>query len=286
MEFEVIPNLLLMAGALACAFWVCLPDALFLLGLTHVRSGVLGGPEDVRCDTSNPLTEEIAQQLDALGFVPAGLYWERLPMHKTFRGVVFVSRASDCFATVTRLWNNDTPRVSFKTAFRGIAVVFTKNYVGGMEANEETLWVGGLPPQATVQANTDPAPERIWHRALLEEVLEEHRRRVSRFVLAGHIPKPATTVDDYVESVPTYSDHPTVRHQFRNNVAWLFCLKLAFLVSGPGLFTLMGASHDVILSLLLAESVGVLLFRYFGYPLLVAVAALHMILPVKTPHRI
>jgi hypothetical protein len=80
----------MMAAALIIAVWVCLPDVLFLLGLTRVRRGILGGPEAVRSGPGEVVTDEIAEQLDALGFVPAGLYWEQLPAHKLFRHPVFV----------------------------------------------------------------------------------------------------------------------------------------------------------------------------------------------------
>src|SRR5262245_10539958 len=115
MELEASLATLLVFGALTCAFWVCLPDVLFLLGLTGVRRGILGGPEVVQSGPSELVTEEIAQQLDALGFAPAGLYWEQLPAHKSFREAVFVSRADSCFAAVYRLFNNDWSRVAFKS---------------------------------------------------------------------------------------------------------------------------------------------------------------------------
>jgi hypothetical protein len=258
MELEAF----LIAGALTCAIWVCLPDVLLLLGVTRIRCGVLGGPEDVRSGPGEVLTEEIAEQLDALGFVAAGLYWERLPAHKTFHEVVFVSGTGDCFAAVYRLFNNDPSRVALKTAFGDGAYVLTQNYDGGMEANEGTLRAGGLLPHCTTT---------LVQRAPLAEVLEEHRQRVRCFVMAGHEPLPAVAIDDHVEAERKYTDHPAVQRVFRGSLAVLLPLKLAFLVAGPGLVVATwGVDHAGIWATLLAASLGVLLFRYYGFPLLEA----------------
>jgi len=263
----------MMAAALIGAFWVCLPDVLFLLGLTRVRRGILGGPEAVRSGPGELVTDEIAEELDALGFVQAGLYWEQLPTHKLFRHPVFVSRKGDCFASVYRLINNDLPRVAFKTSFADGASVFTPNYVGGMEVDEGTLRAGGLDSGETAI---------LENRAALAEVLEEHRQRVRRFVLAGHPILPAQIVEDYVEAARTYSDHPTVRSKLGKAIAVLFCIKLAFLMAGPGLFAAFwGIHHAGIWPILLAESASVLLFRYYGFPLVSALDKISKLLPVK-----
>jgi hypothetical protein len=273
MELDAILPGLLMAGSLSCAIWLCLPDVLLLLGMTCVRRGILGGPEDVRSGPAELVTEEIAQELDALGFVPAGLYWEQLPAHKMFREVIFVSRRNDCFASVYRLFGNSPSCVAFKTSFGDGATVFTQNYVGGIEANEETLRAGGLRSEETTT---------LEERTPLAEVLEEHRHRVSLFVLAGHPLLPAVTIDDYVEAEQTYMDHPTVRRMFHGNVAWLFPWKLALLGSGPALFAAIWGVHPVgIWAILLAASLSMLLFRYYGYPLL---EALDKMLPAEKKH--
>ena len=261
----------IMAAALFGALWVCLPDVLFLLGLIRVRRGILAGPEAVW--SGELVTDEIAEQLDVLGFVPAGLYWEQLPMHKFFRNAIFVSRKEDCFASVYRLFNKDPSRVAFKTSFADSAVVLTQNYAGGMEADEGSLRVGGL---------FFGARHKIVDRTPLAEVLEEHRQRVRRFVLAGHSALPAVTVEDYVDAAQTYSDHPTVQRKLRAAIAVLLSVKLMFLIAAPGLFAAFwGIDHAVIWPILLGETVCVLLFRYYGFPLL---AALDRILPAEESH--
>src|SRR5947209_11326257 len=112
MDSEVLWTTLLMLAAIGLTIGVCLPDVLYLLGLVRVRRGILGGPEEIRSGRETWLTEDISEQLNVLGFEPAGLYWERMPAHKTFREAIFVSRHEDCFAAVYRLFNNDVPRVA------------------------------------------------------------------------------------------------------------------------------------------------------------------------------
>jgi hypothetical protein len=266
MEPEAVLTLL-MVGASICALWVCLPDVLLLLGLAWIRRGILAGPDEVRTRAGDWLTEEIAQELDALRFEPACIYWERLLAHKTFHEVVFIFDAGDCFASVYRLLNDEPQRVAFKTSFSDGAFVLTQNYAGGMEADEGTLRAGGLLPEQSTS---------FEKRAPLAIVLDEHRQRVRRLVLAGHEPLPARTVLDHVEAERRYSDHPAVQRTFRASVALLFPIKLVFLSAGPSLVAaIWGVHHPAIWAILLGASISVLLFRYHGHPLLEALDRLH-----------
>ena len=254
MELDV--TLLVLAIAMAAAFGLCLPDALFLTGLARIRRGVLGGPERVTGGPGAVVSPRIADELAELGFVPAGLYWEQMPAHKAFYETIFVCPAEHCYATVYRLFNNDVPRVAFKTAFEDGAYVLTQNYLGGMEAREETLWAGGI---AEVP---------------LEDVLAEHRRRVQSFVLSGRRATPALTVEDYVEAEWGYMEHPRIRAEHRDTVKTLFGLKVAFLAGGAWLAAHLGAGPVGIAAVLLAQSVLMLLVRYYG-------AILERILPAE-----
>jgi hypothetical protein len=280
MELEETLARLLAVAAFTSAIWVCLPDFLVLLGLTRIRSGVLGGPEEVPSALGGARGEDIALELEGLGFAPAGLVWEQLPAHKSFREVIFVSKTGDAFAAMYRLFDNDPPRVAFKTALSGGAFVFTQNYNGGMEANEPTLRAGGLAPAEASAAGLESGAPAVrlaeCTRPPLALVLEEHRQRVRRFILEGQTPLRAATVDDYLEADRGYMDHPTVRREFQSSVWTLGLFKLSFLAGVPGLFAILGAGHHVVIAALLAASVSVLLFRYYGHPL---VAALDRILP-------
>lgn len=160
MDIKPLLAVLLQVVSVGFAVWLCLPDVLYLLGLTRIRRGIESGPEEVSLDQVQGVPEEMALELNQLGYTFAGVYWENLPAHKTFREFVFVSKKGDGYASVYRLWYNDPPRVAFLTMFASGAIVFTQNYQGGMEANEDTLRAGGLPNQAT-PAVESPA-ERLF----------------------------------------------------------------------------------------------------------------------------
>src|SRR5688572_15635516 len=130
MDFSIDLASLVLAIAITSAIGLCLPDALLLTGLTRIRRGVLGGPERVVCGPGAYVSPEIAEELAELGFVPAGVYWEQMPAHKVSYEAVYACPGDTCFAAVYRLFNNDFPRVAFKTAFEDGAYVLTQNYLG------------------------------------------------------------------------------------------------------------------------------------------------------------
>lgn len=236
---------LLLAIAVTLAVGLCLPDALLLLGVIRIKRGILGGPEHPLCHSGAMITPGIGQQLAYLGFKAAGVYWEQMPAHKSFRELVFVSSEGDCFAAVYRLFNNDDPRVVFKTAFADGAYVLTQNYLGGMEAQEATLWAGGM-------------------EGSLVEVVAEHRRRVASLAAEGHKPLLAATMEDHVEAEWTYMEHPTVHSEHYGTTRVLLGMKLGFLTAGPAILALLGFGPIAIASVLLAQACVILLFRYYG----------------------
>jgi hypothetical protein len=246
MDLDLNPTSLLLAAAVTFAVGICLPDVLFLVGLTRIKRGILGGPDDALCEPGAIVTPQIAQQLAYLGFEPAGIYWEQMSAHKLFREAIFVSRNGDCFAAVYRLFNNDPPRVAFKTAFADGAYVLTQNYLGGMEAKEATFWAGGV----------EDAP--------LIDVVAEHRRRTQLFELAGHAPVPALTIEDHVEAEWTYMEHPVMRSAYYGTVKTLFGMKVGFLLGVPLLLTTCGVGLVGVGLISLAQSLGMLIFRYYG----------------------
>jgi hypothetical protein len=159
-------TLLVGLASIAFAVWLCLPDVLFLLGLSRIHRGVIGGPETVDVGTMGSVSEELFFELHALGFSPAGAFWEMLPAHKMFREDVFVRARADCFARAYRLWKNDPPRASFLTVFSDGSIVNTKNYWGGLEVNEETIWAGGIGPRDDhTPTEQQPAADRNSRRA-------------------------------------------------------------------------------------------------------------------------
>jgi hypothetical protein len=220
--------LLLQLVALTFAVWLCQGDVLLLLGFGRVTGRADGGPAAVPLDREEVIPAEIQLGLRELRFAPAGLYWESATLHhREFHEYIFASATGDCLASVYQLFGNEPPRVAFFTAFSDGACVFTRNYMGGLTANEETLLAGGLSPDA------NDHPLRPEQRPPLARVLDEHRHRLRRFILAGRSPLPCATVDDYVAGQHLYHGHATVMRQFRAAVLVLFSLKVVFLGLGP-----------------------------------------------------
>ena len=246
MELNIDPIALLCAAAVSAAVGVCLPDVLFLVGLTRIKRGNLAGSNDARCKPGPMVTHEISQQLTYLGFTPVGVYWEQMPAHKRFLEAVFVSKTGDCFATVYRLFNNDDARVAFKTAFEDGAYVLTQNYLGGSDTRDETLWTGGL------------------ENVSLVDVVAEHRGRIEHFVIAGHKPLPAVSMDDHIEAECIYMDHPRMRSDHYRTVGALFAGKVGVLLGGPWLLSLFGVGVTGLALTLLLLACGMFVFRYYG----------------------
>jgi hypothetical protein len=164
MAFEELLAHVLLVASLGLAVWLCLPELLFLLGLSRIQWGITGGPEEIPAGPWRGVPEQLLVELQALGFVPLGVCSEKLPAHKTFVSYVYAAPNGDCFCTVNHLFVNDAPRASFLTTFRTGAVVFTQNYTGGREANEETFRAG--PPKDAdaprPPMEEEPAKSRAW----------------------------------------------------------------------------------------------------------------------------
>jgi hypothetical protein len=246
MDFDLNLTALLSAIAVTLALGLCLPDALYLLRVTGIKRGVLAGPDGAASGARAIASPEVADQLAQLGFTPAGLYWEQMPAHKCFQEAIYVSRTGDCFAAVYRLFNNDLPRVAFKTAFADGAYVLTQSYQGGMEKQEATLWAGGV----------EDMP--------LTDVVAEHRRRVELFTLAGHEPIPALTIEDHVEAEWAYMEHPSVQGEHFSTVKGLLLMKAGFLFVVPLIASQFGIGQWGLSALLLAQGLSILCFRYYG----------------------
>lgn len=145
MDWLEMLGIILAVGGVTLAVWVCLPDLLLLLGLTGIRQGVEASREGVVPCPGNPISEDLDAEVTALGFDPAGVYWETIPAHKVFREYVYASKTSDCYALVYQLFDNDPPRVAFITGFVEQAYVLTQNYRHGLTADRATFRAGGLP---------------------------------------------------------------------------------------------------------------------------------------------
>jgi len=143
-----------------------LPNILAVLGLSTLKNGFAGGPEDANSYWPSKIDEHLYQEMLALGFQPEGTYWEQLPFTRRFEEFVFTRPGENCFGL---LYPNDQimpRRGSFLTVFETGGVVFTKNYCGGVEVQEgDFLATGGrtelarhLPPPSRAPAYSSWKP--------------------------------------------------------------------------------------------------------------------------------
>src|SRR5262249_27366873 len=94
------------------------------------------------------IDEDLYQKLAALGFGPVGVYWEKVKIHRTFQEFVFARPGEPGFAMLYPNHQIMPRRATFLTVFTSGAVVFTKNYQGGLEAEVDDFLAGvpGKPP--------------------------------------------------------------------------------------------------------------------------------------------
>jgi hypothetical protein len=138
-----------------------LPNVCVVLGLIHVSNGFTGGPEDANCYWPSRITDDLHQEMLALGFQPLGTYWEQLPFTRRFEEFVFTRPGENCFGL---LYPNDQiapRRGSFLTVFETGGVVFSKNYSGGVEARESDVLATGA-GTAIEPALPQPSTGSFW----------------------------------------------------------------------------------------------------------------------------
>jgi hypothetical protein len=135
-------TILLPAAALLLAAWLCLPQILVLLKGPRIVNGFQGGPEEVTTYWLHDVDEVLSQQMLGLGFQPVGVFWEKEKMGRTFQEFVFACRTDPGFGMLYPNHQLMPRRASFLTVFTSGAVVFTKNYHGGVEAEEEDFFAG------------------------------------------------------------------------------------------------------------------------------------------------
>jgi hypothetical protein len=129
--------------------WLLLPNILVVVGLVKLRNGLAGGPQDANGYCTSRIDDDMYREMLALGFQPEGIYWEQMPFWRRFEEFVFTRRGEQCFGV---LYPNDQimpRRGSFITVFETGGVVYTKNYHGGVEIQEDDFLATG--------AQTDPA---------------------------------------------------------------------------------------------------------------------------------
>jgi hypothetical protein len=128
-----------------------LPNIFAVLGLSNLRCGFTGGPEDANAYWPYKIDDDLYREMLALGFQPLGTYWEQLPFTRRFEEFVFTRPGEKCFGVLCPNNQIMPRRGSFLTVFETGGVVFSKNYCGGVEVQEGDFLATG--------AQTNPARE-------------------------------------------------------------------------------------------------------------------------------
>ena len=141
--------LILAVVSVLLAFWSCLPELWVLCRRPKIQNGFVGSPEEVAAgDCRHEVDEDLVEELAALRCQPVGLFWEKMKFGRIFHELVFANAKEPGFAILYPNRQIGPRRASFLTVFTSGAVVFTKNYSGGLEAHEDDFIAGGLKPPA------------------------------------------------------------------------------------------------------------------------------------------
>jgi hypothetical protein len=159
--------------SLLLALWLCLPRLLVVFRQNRIHRGFESGPDEASRYWLHGIDDQHHQQLEGLRFKPLGIYWEKTDFGRKFLEFIYVAPAQRCFAMLYPDNQIMPRRATFMTAFDDGAIVFTKNYQGGVEGDAPTFLAGGLPrptgSAAPEPPPPSPAPERSprWPHLLL-----------------------------------------------------------------------------------------------------------------------
>jgi len=142
--------------SLLLALWLCLPRLLVVFRQNRIHRGFEAGPEEASRYWLHSIDEQHYQQLAELGFKPLGIYWEKTDFGRKFLEFIYIAPGQGCFAMLYPDNQIMPRRATFMTAFDDGAIVFTKNYQGGVEGDAPTFLAGGLP-----RPTENPAPESL-----------------------------------------------------------------------------------------------------------------------------
>ncbi len=231
----------LLIASLLLAAWLCLPEVIVLCRWPCISTGFDGGPKEATASRCPDVDEDLFEEFAELGFEPVGVYWERAPFGRTFRELIFAHRDHPGFGMLYPNNQIGPRRAAFLTVFTDGAVVFTKNYQGGVEADEEDFWAG-VPGKTPGRMDF-----QVGFRASVEDVWREHRRRVGEFVEAGHEPVPRSGQVSFLEIQRLYHKHPVICREFLAAERLILGLKLGFFGLAPGaLACWLGPTHPAV----------------------------------------
>lgn len=249
----------LLIVSLLLAAWLCLPEIIVLCGWPCICNGFDGGPKDVTASRCPDVDEDLFEEFADLGFEPVGIYWEKTRFGRTFHELVFANSAHPGFGMLYPNNQIGPRRAAFLTVFTDGAVVFTKNYQGGVEADEEDF-CAGVPGKPPPSGGND---FKVDFRASVEDVLREHRRLVADFIEAGHKPVPRSGQVSFLKVQELYNKYPVICREFLAAEKLILGVKLGFLVLAPGVLACwLGPTHPAPWGCLLCEGLLLAAIRY------------------------
>jgi hypothetical protein len=280
MNESVDLRMVLQMASVALMLALFLPRFLVVLGWRKLEHGFRGGSEELAAYWDYKIDEDLIGQLAALGFRPVGINWERMNGGRTYWAAVFVSETERSFAM---LYPNDQimpRRAAFLSVSNEGAVVYTKNYHGGIMGQEKDF-IAGSPGEkepehhsADSDAESD-APAGLVEmlrkarktdrdfRAPLDEVLAEHRRCLSRCFQARDVTSVDQDFQSFLEVQQKFYAHPFVRRVHRSGEILLLAITAFSLSIIPGaLACCLGSQHPAPWIALNLECVIGLVMRY------------------------
>jgi hypothetical protein len=229
---------------------ICARDILWSLGWSGIRNGTVGGRSDVTAVIEgDPEFRRLSAELEELGFVPAGVLWEKAYLTRKIHEAVLLRRDGSTTAKLYRL-SGGIPMLGFETVFeRGGAVVTTNG-------------------RESVQRSDDTIRESV-PTSSASRVLNRHEENVAALVAAGRNIRRSLSLDDAQRDSLTASRHPEVLRSLRSAARGRLKAKLIVFVALPGLFLLLGVAGHATWGDLLGMLGFMVLFFEFAYCVLV-----------------
>ncbi|MCJ7606121.1 MAG: hypothetical protein MUO19_08860 [Dehalococcoidales bacterium] len=199
-------------GAAIAGFgiWHFLPKSMFFINPGSVTSWFVAGQEISPAKMEK--AKELLEQLNALGFTPSGVLFEKPPLWaKALEVLILTSDTAGEFICVVIGKRRMT--YYFQTLYTGGQVIITAD--GGFKPVNE----GGL--YQSIVSSDNPA-----------EILERHRENVKHFVSQGFSPVHAYTGDVIGGSTQVYYGFPIVQKGMRtygsmnSGLLFILCIPL------------------------------------------------------------
>jgi hypothetical protein len=265
-------TLVVASVALAIIIHLSMRHVMVVLGRSPLRNGFDAGPDALNPELVPTLDADLFNEMLELGFKPLGIYWEQVSFSKRHQEYIFVRPGENCYGNLYRSDSILPRRGSFFTVFPDGAVVFSKNYAGGVELRTDDFiaegagqFESGRPkPASEFEAPVEEIDFDV--RIPLATVLERHRENVNRFIFQGHKPPSSFDADAFCVAQHLFYQHPALRQQHRSAERTNLIRNLLGYAFVPAILMLIcGVTHPLPWLALLIEAGWGLVRRYRGH---------------------